>query len=268
MESLEPAGGPLAPHDREELLAWYNEQFETNASCFGDLSDGVVLLQMLDALFPGSVELARLNLAPTSVDERLRNLEAFKAGLPIDIGGAADDVLLLARGDEDALAQLAQALRVYAEGTAERIDALEGYVASRARMEARAAGAPVWGEGTEGRVSPVDSPKVTQRQDELQQLVDCLKQELTKRMQALEDQQSDFYEARHERGLLFSALQRVERICMQMIERDPAHPLAGELLGIIAETPDDWRPCEVEDGDFVDAPHADAYADGLMPSAA
>lgn len=84
------------------------------------------------------------------------------------------------------------------------------------------------------------SQNVSQRRDELGQLIECLKQELTKRMQALEEMQTDFYEARHERGLLFAALQRVERICVQMCKVDPTDALAGDLVDIVAEVPERW----------------------------
>mmetsp|Transcript_39697 Transcript_39697/g.98136 ORF Transcript_39697/g.98136 Transcript_39697/m.98136 type:complete len:116 (+) Transcript_39697:199-546(+) len=92
--------------------------------------------------------------------------------------------------------------------------------------------------------SAAEGQNVSQRRDELDQLIDCLEQELAKRMQALEETQTDFYEARHERGLLFTALQRVERVCVDMVAQDPADPLAGDLLAIAADMPDDWRPAD------------------------
>jgi len=222
-----------------ELLAWWNEQFETEHSSLSDLSDGVVYLQLLDALSPGSVELRNLSLAPLTVDERARNLSLFKVAarrLGVDTGGEVD-VSALARGDPEAHSRLATALREVTERSADTLDAIDGYPALKARMEARAfSGHPP--------ESAAEGQNVSQRRDELDQLIDCLEQELAKRMQALEETQTDFYEARHERGLLFTALQRVERVCVDMVAQDPADPLAGDLLAIAADMPDDWRPAD------------------------
>ncbi|KAG8469413.1 hypothetical protein KFE25_005868 [Diacronema lutheri] len=252
-------GEPAGAEARAELLAWWNEQFESEATSFADLCDGVLYVQMLDALFPGAVELHRLELAPTTVDERARNLHVFNAAvrrLGVDVGGVID-VPRLARGDADAHAGLAHALRAHADSSALRLDAVQGYAALKARMEARALIGPMRSQANiasacgPGIISPVDGPKVSQRRDELDQLVECLKQEVAKRMQALEEQQSDFYEARHERGLLFSALQRVERICAQMVDEDPGDPLAGDLLAIVGDVPDDWQTAG-DDDEYID----------------
>lgn len=252
-----------------ELLEWWCEQFELQISSFSSLSDGVAFAQLLDALYPGSVELHRLKLAPATLEERVHNLRHLEGALHTLGMDVEMDVHRLARGDETALVQLAEALRSHAEQSAERLDAVEGYAALKARMEANAAGAPIWGEPSElaapaaGRVAPVDSPQASQRSDELGQLVDCLKQELTKRMQALEEQQTDFYEARHERGLLFSALQRVEKVCIQSAEAERPSALAGEILGIVADTPEDWKPASAEQDDDDEYYPVEAAASGM-----
>lgn len=106
-----------------------------------------------------------------------------------------------------------------------------------------------------------------QRRDELGQLIECLKQELTKRMQALEEMQTDFYEARHERGLLFAALQRVERICVQMCKADPTDSLAGDLVDIIAEVPERWMQVD-DDSDFVAGTSDEESINGRRASSA
>ena len=110
-------------------------------------------------------------------------------------------------------------------------------------------------------------PSVSQRRDELGQLIECLKQELTKRMQALEEMQTDFYEARHERGLLFAALQRVERICVQMCKADPTDSLAGDLVDIVAEVPERWMPVD-DDSDFVERTSDEESMNGRRASSA
>jgi hypothetical protein len=246
----------MAAHSAALLdLEWWTEQFETeHLASLSDLADGVLFMQLLDALFPGSVELHRLNLSPLTVDERERNLQLFQASvrrLVVETGEI--DVSRLARGDEEALARLAHTLKTFTEASADRLDAIDSYPALKVRMEARALAGPSWGGARRAapdetsapspeRAEEPESPKVSQRRDELGQLIDCLKQELTKRMQTLEELQAEFYEVRHERGLLFSALQRVERICVQMCEADPADPLAGDLLALVAETPEDWKP--------------------------
>lgn len=240
--------------EADDLLDWWNEQFQTQHTSLAALADGVQYMQLVDALLGEDGGLLQtLQMLPGSREERVHNLQLVQQAIRhTGIGVELTDIGRLADADEAEHFLVASALRQYAEASALRMDALEGYAALKARMEAAAAqGIDVESEPiglSEPPMPAADArsgansadPKLTQRRDELGQLVECLQQELAKRMRALEDTQAEFYEVRHERELLFGALQRIEHVCMERCEGDPEDPLAADLLSIIAEVPADF----------------------------
>jgi len=239
----------------DELLEWWNEQFETQHRSLAAFADGVQYMQLIDALLPDGGLLHALQMAPRSHQERVRNLQSVQQAIQhTGIGVELPDLDRLAAADEAEHFLVASALRDYAEDSALRMDALEGYAALKARMEAAAAGGsapedspldplePMTQPADHAHTASSTDPKLMQRRDELGQLVECLQQELAKRMRSLEDVQAEFYEVRHERELLFGALQRIEHVCLQRCEGDPEDMLASDLLRIIAEVPPDFLP--------------------------
>lgn len=62
---------------RLELLAWINESVEADYPKIELCSDGIAYCQILDAIHPNVVPLAKLNFMPKHKDDNGRNLKVL-----------------------------------------------------------------------------------------------------------------------------------------------------------------------------------------------
>lgn len=149
---------------RTQLLAWVNELLAINVEKIEQCASGAVYCQLVDAIYPGNVQLSKVNWMAKSEYEHIHNYKVLQVAMDKCRIQRHIDVQLLVKGKYQDNFELLQ----WFKGFAERIspDGLDPYdaVARRAtNPKVRAGELPPWASRGPGAPKVVPRPSTAPR---------------------------------------------------------------------------------------------------------
>eukprot|EP00301_Raphidiophrys_heterophryoidea_P003056 c11396_g2_i3.p1 GENE.c11396_g2_i3~~c11396_g2_i3.p1 ORF type:complete len:132 (-),score=33.04 c11396_g2_i3:51-446(-) len=107
----------MAQFSRKELLEWINDFFQVNITSVQHLGTGAMYVQIIDSLFPGQVDMDKVDWMAENQYDSLKNLKVLQTSMArFNINPPPTDFEALAKGNITENLEFLRFLKEYWDG--------------------------------------------------------------------------------------------------------------------------------------------------------